>query len=54
MKADAENQRCDYEPVQDRESPFRASKQDWPRERLMDQRSLNLGVHRCTRSGPPD
>jgi hypothetical protein len=48
MKADAENQRRDYQPIQDREPPFGAPEQDWPRERLMDQRSLNLSVHRCT------
>ena len=49
MQAHAEDERRDDQPVQDRKPPFGASEQDRPRQRLMDQRSLNLGIHRCTR-----
>jgi hypothetical protein len=39
MQAHAEDQRRNHEPVQNRKPPLGASKQDRPRERLMDQRS---------------
>ncbi len=45
MQAHAKDESRYNQPVQDRKPPFGAPEQDRPRERLMDQGSLNFGVH---------